>query len=68
MVVNRFPKSDPDIEQAQAAAQAANEAVGHKGPQSRGTEQKMVVCPFRPPRQDEKKNSHGRANEYQQQD
>jgi len=65
--VNCFPKSDPDIEQSQAAAQAANKTVGNKGPQSGRTEQKVVVRPFRPPGQDQEKNSHGGANKYQQQ-
>ncbi len=31
MVVERLPETDPDIEQAQAAADATKEAIGHHG-------------------------------------
>ena len=68
VVVNCFPKSDPDIQQSEAAAKAANKTVGDKRPQSRRADQEVVIGPFRPPGEDKEQDSHGRASKHQQQD
>ena len=65
--VNCFPESDPDIEHSQAAAKAANKAVGNERPQSGRCEQEVVVRPFRTPGQDHQKHTHGGAEKNEQQ-
>ena len=49
VVVQRLPEADPDIEQAQAAADAAEEAVGDDAAQAGKREQQVVVGPLRGP-------------------
>src|SRR5260370_37035429 len=59
VVVERLPETDPDIEQAQAAAQASEEAVGNHGAESGKREQQVVVGPLRGPgKNDEQHSSH----------
>src|SRR3989442_13164293 len=64
VVVDRFPKSNPNIEQPQAAAQTADKTVCHERSQSRISKQQVVVSPFRPPGQDDQKHSSDRAEKY----
>jgi hypothetical protein len=65
--VNGFPEADPDIQQAQAAAQTPEESAGNYGAQIGPPEKELIVCPFRPPGQNQEQNSHRRTEKHQQQ-
>ena len=68
VVVERLPETNPDIEQAQAAAQPPDKTVGNECPQAGPAQEQSVVRPFRPPGQDEQQHAHGRTKKHQDQD
>ena len=47
VVVERLPETDPDVEQAQAAAQTTEEAIGHYRAKHRKRQRQVVVSPLR---------------------
>jgi hypothetical protein len=67
VVVNRFRKSNPDIEYPQSAADPAHKSVGNEGSQLRRAHQKMVVRPFGPPGKNYQKHPHNRADQAEHQ-
>jgi hypothetical protein len=68
VVVERLPETDPDIEQAQAAAQAAEEAVGDHITEGRKREQQIVVGPLRSPRKNDQQDSRHRTDQDEKKD
>jgi len=63
VVVEGLPKADPDVEQAEATTEAANEAGGHQRAQPRVGEQKIVVGPLGSPGKDNEQDSSYGADE-----
>src|SRR5580704_8734191 len=60
VVVERLPETNPNIEQAQAAAKATEKTVGDHGTQSGEREQEVIIGPLRSPRKnDEQDTSNG---------
>ena len=57
VVVYGFPEADPDVENSQSAAQAAEKSAGDCGPQVGETLEKIVVGPFRPPGQQDQQDT-----------
>ena len=57
VVVEGLPETDPDIEQAQTAADATEEAVGNDSAKRRKREQQVVVSPLGSPRQNDEQDS-----------
>src|SRR5579862_1729867 len=68
VVVERFPETDPDIQQAKAAANAAEKAVGNYGAERRKRKQEVVVSPLRSPRQNDQQNSSDGADQNKKKD
>ena len=66
MIVKRFPKTDPDIEQAEAAAKSAEKAAGHGIAQPGELEQDVVVGPLGRPRKDNEQNPGNRADQNEE--
>ncbi len=67
VIVDSFPESDPDVEHAKAAAQAANEVIGNEGSQGWPAQEQAIVGPLRPPGHDNEQDAHYGADENQQQ-
>jgi hypothetical protein len=67
VVVYCLPESDPDIENAQTAANSANEATGKDVTQTGVGKKKVVVGPLRPPGHDYQEDADARAQEYKEQ-
>jgi hypothetical protein len=57
VVVEGLTETDPDIEQAQTAADATEEAVGNHSAERRKREQQIVVSPLGSPRQNDEQDS-----------
>ena len=68
VVVERLPKSDPDIEQSKPAADAANETIRDQRPQAGVRQQQVVVGPFRSPGKDDKQDTRYSADQDKQKD
>lgn len=56
VVVKRLPEANPDVEQAQAAADAAKKTVGNDAAKSGKREQEIVVSPLGCPGQDDEQH------------
>ena len=50
--------ADPDIEYSQTANHAPDKTTADELAEPRIGQQQVVMCPFRPPRQDDQKHSH----------
>jgi hypothetical protein len=68
VVVDRFGKADPDVQQTESAAQSSEEPVGDQSAQSRIAQEQEIVGPLRRPRHDHQQHAGGRADEDKQQD
>jgi hypothetical protein len=68
VVVEGFRKTDPDVEQAEAAAQAAEKICRHDGAERRVGEQEIVVGPLGSPGEDYEKNSGDGADQNKKKD
>jgi hypothetical protein len=68
VVVQCLPESDPDVQQAQPAADTAEEPVCNNRTQGRKREQQVVVSPLRRPRKNDQQNPRHRADQYKQKD
>jgi hypothetical protein len=68
VIVEGFPEADPDVEQAHAAAQAAKETGGYQGTKPGISKKKIVVGPFRGPRQNQKEDAGDGANQHEEED
>ena len=68
VIVQRFPEADPDIEQAQPAAQAAKKTGGYQGAKPGIRKQKIVVGPIRGPGQNQKQDAGDGANQDKKED
>src|SRR5260370_24112888 len=67
VVVQRLPKADPDIQQSEAAAQAAEKAVCDQIAKTGIGEQQVVVGPFGRPGQNHEQNTGDRAHQDKEQ-
>jgi hypothetical protein len=68
VVVQRLPKADPDIQQSEAAAQAAEKAICDQGAETGVGEQQVIVGPFGRPRQDDEQNAGYGADQNKEED
>src|SRR5450755_4142288 len=68
VVVERFPETDPDIEQAQAAAEAAEEAVGDYGAEGGKGEQQIVVRPLGSPGKNDEQHARHSTDQNEKKD
>jgi len=68
VIVKGFPEADPNIEQTQAAAQAAKESGWDQGTKPGIGKQKIVVGPLRGPGQNHEQDSGDGADEDEQED
>ena len=57
VIVDRLGKTDPDVQDAEAAAKAPNKPRGQNGSQRGERKQERIVSPFRTPGKDEKQNA-----------
>jgi len=65
VIVKGFPETYPNIEQTQAAAQAAKEASGDERAKPGKREQKIIVGPLRGPGQDHEQDAGDGTNQYE---
>jgi hypothetical protein len=56
VVVEGLPETNPDVEQAQAAADAAEKSVVYDGAERRERKQEIVVGPLRGPRKNDEQH------------
>jgi hypothetical protein len=64
VVVQRLPKTDPDVEQSEAAADATKESVRDHRAELGIREQEIVIGPFGCPGQDDQKDARDGADQY----
>jgi len=64
--VQRLPEANPDIEQAKAAAEAAEETVVHHATERREWHQEVIVGPSGGPWQDDQQHTRHRADQYEE--
>src|ERR1700726_2781564 len=68
VVVEGFPKADPDVEQTQAPAQSTKEAGRNEGTKPGKREQQIVVGPLGGPGQDHEQHPGDRADQNEKKD
>lgn len=67
MIMNGFPETQPEVENAEAAGQAARETTGNEIPQAGVHQQKWAVGPLRGPRQNNQQHAERGADGHKQQ-
>ena len=65
MVVQGFPKTEPDIQDSQSAAQAPDKPIADERSQSGKKQQQAVVGPLRSPRHNNQQHSYAGADEHE---
>jgi len=68
VIVQRLPEANPDIEQAEAAANAAKETVIHHAAERRERHQEIIVSPSGSPGQNDEQYTGDRANQHKKED
>ena len=68
VVVERFPKANPNVEQSQAAAQSTEEAGRDQCTKPRKRKQKIIIGPLRGPRKNHKQHAGDRADQHEKKD
>src|SRR5690349_16561716 len=68
VVVHRFPKTDPDVHQAEPGTQSADEAIGDEVLQCRVVGQNDVAGPFVTPGKHNQNHAQDGTEKYEQQD
>src|SRR6202041_2981116 len=63
-----FPEANPDVEQTQAAAQAAKKTGGDQGTKPGKGKEKIIVCPFGGPGQDQEQDAGNGADQHEKKD
>jgi len=63
MIVNSFPESQPEVQNAQSAGEAAHKTAGHEVAQTWPGQKKRIIGPARRPRKNDqqhaKRGAHG---------
>src|ERR1700735_5753309 len=68
VIMEGCPEAKPDVEQTQAAAQATKKTGGDQGTEPGKGKEKIIVCPFGGPGQDQEQDAGNGADQHKKKD